>query len=466
MGIFDRFFKNQIDSALRGQLAVVENENTFLIGTRSLSQSERDRYTYDRSDILEQSLKAWRINPLARRIVELTSQYVVGGGLTINCKDAKASGFFGEFWNHRLNRMPVRVSEMCDELTRTGNLFVILTTDAAGMSYVRLLPASHIDEIISKPNDVEQPLLFKVKADLENLSPEPLPAYDPLNDDPTKAVVLQYAINRPAGAQWGEPDLAPLLVWLSRYSNWLQDRARLNRYRNAFLYIVQAKFASEAQRVQRQNALNANPPKPGSILVADDTESWKVIHPRLDSSNAEKDGLALKKMIAGGCGLPLHFLAEPESATRTTADAAGGPTFRRFEQRQQYFLWMIEDILRVVLNRRAMVDGKINKEVDLAVTGADISSRDNLSLSQAAYYMVEVLANLRDRSLVSNDEFLRVIYRFFGETVDADEMLKRAKKDSNKTQGEDFNPKSRGDGYPSRKVITPPDDGLGDIKVE
>jgi hypothetical protein len=466
MGIFDRFFQKQIDSAMREQLAVIENENTFLIGTRSLSQSERDRYSYDRSDILEQSLKAWRINPLARRIVELTSQYVVGGGLTINCKDNKASSFFSEFWNHRLNRMPIRVSEMCDELTRTGNLFIMLTTDASGMSYIRLMPASHIEEIISKPNDSEQPILFKLKADLENLSPEPIPAYDPNNDDPTRSVILQYAINRPAGAQWGEPDLAPLLIWLSRYSNWLQDRARLNRYRNAFMYVVTAKFASEAQRKQRQTALNTNPPKPGSILVSDESETWKVIHPRLDSSNAEKDGLALKKMIAAGCGIPLHFLAEPESATRTTADAAGGPTFRRFEQRQQYFLWMVEDILRVVLFRRAAVDGKINKQIDLAVTGADISSRDNLSLSQAAYYMVEVLANLRDRALVSNDEFLRVIYRFFGETVDADDMLKRASKDKDKEQGKDSNPKGSNSGYPSRKVITPPDDGLGDIDIK
>ena len=461
MGIFDRFFKTQIDQAVQAQLAVIENENTLLIGTRPLSQSERDRFTYDRNDILEQSLVAWRLNPLARRIVELTSQYVVGGGLTINCKDAAASEFLSKFWSHRLNRMPVRVSEMCDELSRTGNLFVILTTDAAGMSYVRLMPASHIDEIVSKPNDIEQPLLFKLKADLENLSPDPIPAYDPNQDNPAEPVILQYAINRPAGAQWGEPDIAPLLVWLSRYSNWLQDRARLNRYRNAFLYIVQAKFASEAQRKQRQTALNANPPKPGSILVADENETWKVIHPRLDSSNAEKDGLALKKMISAGAGIPLHFLAEPESATRTTADAAGGPTFRRFEQRQQYFLWMMGDILRVVLGRRAKVDGRVNATAELSVTGADISSRDNLALSQAAYYMIEVLANLRDRSLVSNDEFLRVIYRFFGETVDAEEMLKRAKKDAPKPQGKDSTAKDKKVGKPSNKVVSSP---VGELK--
>jgi len=463
MSIFSKIIDKRVNDAMRQQLAVIENENNFLVGARSLNQSDRDRYTYDRSSVLEQSLIAWRTNPLARRVVELTSQYVVGGGLTINCKNSAAAKFLDQFWSHRLNRMPVRVSEMCDELTRTGNLFIILTTDAAGMSYVRLMPASHIDEIISKDNDLEQPLLFKLKAGLDNLDPEPIPAYDPNQDDPTKAVILQYAINRPAGAQWGEPDIAPLLVWLSRYSNWLQDRARLNRFRNAFLFVVQAKFASEAQRKARQTALNASPPKPGSILVADENETWKVINPRLDSSNAEKDGLALKKMIAAGAGIPLHFLAEPESATRTTADAAGGPTFRRFEQRQQYFIWMIEDILRVIISRRSMIDSKLKKEVDLSVTGADISSRDNSSLSQAAYYMVEVLANLRDRSLIANDEFLRVIYRFFGETVDAEEMFARAKKDQDNTQGKDSaekGPREPTGSRPDSKVIQPPDDNM------
>ena len=36
----------------------------------------------------------------------------------------------------------MRVYEWCDELTRSGNLFLLLTTDAAGMSYVRAVPAS------------------------------------------------------------------------------------------------------------------------------------------------------------------------------------------------------------------------------------------------------------------------------------------------------------------------------------
>ena len=52
--------------------------------------------------------------------------------------------------------------------------------------------------------------------------------------------MLHYAINRPVGAQWGESDLAPVLRWLSRYAAWLEDRARLNRFRNSFPYVVTA----------------------------------------------------------------------------------------------------------------------------------------------------------------------------------------------------------------------------------
>ena len=351
VAIFEKFFQKRIDSAVRSALAVVENENNFFVGTRSLTGSDRDRYTYDRKEILEQSLEAWRTNPLARRIVELTSQYVVGGGFTINCKHEGAAAFFDSFWDHRLNHMPVRVSELCDELTRTGNLFILVSTDAAGMSYIRVLPASEIEEIISKSNDIEQPVSFKLKASLEAANPQPIPAYDPLTDEGNNPVILHYSINRPAGAQWGEPDLAPLLKWLSRYSSWLEDRARLNRYRNAFLYVVQAKFTSESARKARQTALNANPPQPGSILVADENEKWSAIHPRLESGDAEKDGLALKKMISAGAGMPLHFLAEPESATRTTAEEAGGPTYRHFEQRQGHFVWMMQDILQVALSQ-------------------------------------------------------------------------------------------------------------------
>jgi len=68
-----------------------ETENEFLVGAVSLSPSEFDRDRYSREDILQQCLDAWRYNPLARRIVEIISQYVVGAGFKVSSSDPGTS---------------------------------------------------------------------------------------------------------------------------------------------------------------------------------------------------------------------------------------------------------------------------------------------------------------------------------------------------------------------------------------
>ncbi len=428
----DRIFAPSVDKRVQQALAAAELDSTWALGGRGLGESERDRLSFDREELLRQSLEAWRVNPLARRIVGLTTQYVVGGGVSISCKHGGTSRFLDAFWSHRLNRMPVRISEFCDELARSGNLFLLLSTDAAGMSYVRAVPALEIERIESRQNDIEQPLRFYPRPTLDDPNPRPWPAYDELTDGPGEdgrfpVVMLHYAINRPVGAQWGESDLAPELRWLTRYAGWLEDRARLNRFRNAFLYVVRSRFASEAERIARQRALNANPPGPGSILVTGDSESWEVIAPKLESADANTDGLALKKMIASGAGVPLHFLAEPESSTRTTAEAAGGPTYRHFEQRQRFFLWMLGDLLRVAANRRALVDRRVSVRAEVRLQGADISARDNVALGLAASSLVSAMGSLRDRGLIDDAEMLRMVYRFAGEACDVEELLQQGR---------------------------------------
>lgn len=446
-GLMHRLFQPLIDRQVREVLAQAETDSSFLVGNRS-GESLTDRYAYDREEIQQQALEAWRVNPLARRIVGLTSQYVVGGGVTTSCPHAATASFLKSFWEHPLNRLAIRVYEWCDELTRSGNLFLLLTTDASGMSYVRAIPAMQVKEIRSRPNDLDQELSFEMQPNwnmscshgqsttLEDakspLEAEIWPAYDAqaetLNSDGSyKPVMLHYAINRPVGAQWGESDLAPVLRWLSRYAAWLEDRARLNRYRTAFLYIVHAKFSSEAERRVRQSALNAAPPSPGSILVTDDNETWEALHPRLESDDAAQDGLALKKMLAAGAGIPMHFLAEPEGSTRTTAEAAGGPTYRHFEQRQRFFLWLLTDLLHAVVNRHSLVDGRVSRRAEITLNGADISARDNVSLAMAASNISQALFNLRDRGLIDDAELLRLVYRFCGETVDVEDLLIRGK---------------------------------------
>jgi len=418
-------------TALVASSLSVTQDNTFYLGDRPAGRAERERLDYDREEVLRLALEAWRVNPLARRIVGLVTQYVVGGGVEIRSEDEGAHAFLKEWWDHRLNQLGMRIYEWCDELSRAGELFLLVSTDAAGMSYVRAVPAADISEIETAENDVQQEKSYTQKSEMPG-EEVTWPAYDEQQDGAGEdgrfaPVMLHYAINRPVGAVRGESDLAPLLRWLSRYAAWLEDRARLNRYRNSFLFVVKARYNSEEERLARQNALTLNPPTPGSILVADESETWEVISPKLESHEAGEDGLALKKMIAAGAGLPLHFLAEPESSTRTTAESAGGPTYRHFEQRQEFFLWVLEDLARVVLKRASRV-GRVDGDAKIEVQGADLSARDNAALAVAMSTVTGALLELRRAGMIDDAEVVRLAYRFGGEVVDVEEILEEGRK--------------------------------------
>jgi hypothetical protein len=427
MNLFDRLFAKTIKRHVALAVKALDDARD-----RLLTQSgtyPRDRYTYDRRDVLERSLEAWRENPLARRIVSLTTQYIIGSGVTIECKHTATHNFIQEFWTHPLNNLDIRTREWCDELTRSGDLFILLSTDPSGMTYTRAIPSIQVQDIDTADNDIEQETTFHVLEGQSLLEARPYPAFNlstPLN----QPSIMHFAINRPVGALFGESDLAPMLKWLTRYAAWLEDRVRLNRFRQVFNYVVRGKYNSKADRLARQAELNANPPSPGSILVCDTEEEWDVIHPKLDTFEAMQDGLAIKKFIAVGCGVPLHFLAEPESATRTTAEAAGGPTYRHFEQRQEFFMWLIESVALVAIHNRNLVYHNLPNHPQLKVHAADISGRDNASLASAANQAVAAFSQLYRIQAIDKAELLRLAYRFAGEVVNVEDMLARASQET------------------------------------
>ena len=77
--------------------------------------------------------------------------------------------------------------------------------------------------------------------------------------------------------------------------------------------------------------------------------------------------------------------------------------------------------------------------------GADISARDNVALSMAGQNIIDVLGDLRDRLLITDEEYLRLAYRFAGEIVDVEDMLAAAKKE----------------GLPVKASIDPTEAGVG-----
>jgi hypothetical protein len=377
------------------------------------------------------ALDAWRTNPLARRIVTLLSAYVVGDGITFSTTYGPLGRFLAAFWDHPQNRMPIRQRDLCDELTRTGELFIVLHTNPAdGMSYVRAISAGAIDEITTAPGDYETELSYHETVAMDDPDYKRggrtwyAPHMAPKLIDP---VMLHFAVNRPIGAVRGESDLAPILTWLKRYNRWLEDRVRLNAAVRAFLWIVKV----PARMVETKTAQYRTPPEAGTVVIAENgTEEWEAVTPNLEARDAALDGRAIRWMIAaGGPGTALVDFGEGEDANLATAKAMAEQRQKVMRGRQHIFAHMLATITVTAYNRArdlGRIRGRECTAADLTASLPDISPSDNADLAGAAFNIANAFRTLSDAGAGAGPTFteaaLRLLMRFAGETLTEEQI--------------------------------------------
>lgn len=383
----------------------------------------RERPTEDRlfsewqSDV-EDALEAWRKSFLIRQIVRLTTNYVVADGIGLSSELRSVENFVRQWWDHPMNLMDLRLPTMCDELTRTGELFPVLFTNKAnGMTYIRFIPAKQIDKIDTNKEDLEVELRYHRLGTLNNVqgtwwaSKETAKPGDPM--------VLHYAVNRPIGGVRGESDLLPVLPWVKRYSEWVKDRVRLNRARvEGGLWDVTIDDSREVEKKKEQ--YGRSPPEHGSVLVHDKGEVWKPLGLNINSADVKDDGKVLRLAVASGAGIPLHYLSEGESATKATAEFMGAPTFRHYRQRQKYFGWMLKDII----SHAYRLSGKRGdyRDLRLKVTVPDIEVKDNLMMARSAKMMVDALGVMKAQGWITDAIAINLAFKFAGEILTEEEI--------------------------------------------
>lgn len=383
--------------------------------------NDRDWYEFHRN--ITDALTAWRENFLIRQVVRLTTAYVVGEGITVTSAHPWVGGWVEEFWNDPQNRIADRLTAWCDELTRSGELFIALFSNrVTGMQYVRVIPAGQIERVVTDPDDYEKELEYLQTPGGGAIEPRRWPSA--ATAAPDEPALLHFTVNKPVGATRGESDLAPLLPWAQRYTEWLKERARFNRIRND-LAIMHVRVANEADVEAKRRQYRQTPPTGGSILVTGKSEEISFPSANIQGYDAAPDGLALRLAFAAGANIPLHFLAEGSSATRTTAAEMGDPTHRHYRQRQKDFAAILKD-LTVAAYRRYVALRGLREPADLQIVAnaPDVSRADNAQLAQAAQNIVTALAAMKAQGWIDDRSAMEIAFKFTGEKLTAEHIAR------------------------------------------
>lgn len=128
---------------------------------QTISGRRHDRSWSEIQELYTDALSAWRKNPMAWRVITTTVNYVVGKGLSFSSSEPAMNDFIKRFWHHRKNMMDLRLIPMVEELSRSGDLFVLLFRNSIdGISFIRFVTKDQIQKIETAPNDWETELVY------------------------------------------------------------------------------------------------------------------------------------------------------------------------------------------------------------------------------------------------------------------------------------------------------------------
>jgi hypothetical protein len=375
-----------------------------------------------------QCYEAWNANPLAAAIIEMTTSFVLGQGVTVEAGNKKVQRLLRSFWNDPANRMDERVYSLCQELALYGEIFVRFFVNAYdGMVKVRLIDPSLIDLIETDPEDVETPLRFH-RRPVGQVAAQTIIQGGPLGAPGLSGAegewfqagseVVQFAINKVSNAKRGRSDLATLLPWLRRYKDWLTERVRINKYKSAFLWDVQLAGADK-KSIDRKRIEYSFPPEPGSVILHNEAEKWTAVQPAINANDVSEDGRALKLMVAVGAGLPEHYLSDGSQGNHATAAEMGLPALLRFQRRQNVMKCILKTILdRVILEARRA--GTLGKSLDTSydVIFPEIDCNDQQILAGATLSLSNALIQAKAQGWVSDETAMRLLFQMLGAEVD------------------------------------------------
>jgi len=394
-------------------------EGSQSLAWQSMLDRTRDKPWPTRREDLSNALSAWRTNPLARRMVNLTRDHVWGRGIRPISKNKTVQKWLDRFWDHDLNMMDERMPVWIDALTTDGELFPTFHLNPVdGMTYLRAIPAVQIQVLEWKANDYEQLTRFGQKAPGQ-IELVWWPAIT--EAEASQSSMWHYAVNRPLGVVRGDGDLTPALPWLAFYSDWLEDRVERNAALSKFYYEVAVENAADVPDAQQRYK---SPPADGTVVVHSASEKHEVKQPKIGADDAQADGFALKAMVGVGGNVPVFWLGDVgQGNTEATSANMVDVSYRHYETRQAFVRRRIEHICRLAYERAAAA-GSVRRfnDLQLSTSVVDISREDNKKLAESARGIAEAFATMVREGLDRDKRLVRLIYRFAGEDLDEGEI--------------------------------------------
>lgn len=384
----------------------------------------------------EISAYLYDVNPTAKRIINMTRDFVVGDGWELRSNNKLVQNVLDTFWKDPRNKWHVKLGDRVRDLGIFGEWCFSVTRQDNGNILLGWIDPSRIEQVVTYAdpdtgiNNDEVFTEIVLKQRLTDPKPRRLKIirYDekvgevvgilPSDGDRYVGECFFFSINRMTRATRGRSDLFCVADWLDQHDKFLFNRAERSALANAWFVDVTLDGFNDDQ-VRDFAMKNGRPPKAGGMRFHNEKVSYDTVAPNMQASDASNEEKMLRTPIRTGAGLPEHWLfGSGEDANRASAYEMSDPPIRMMSMRQREVKNFINDMASFVVtlaDSAGMLVGVKDEEKTFDVIAPEISKRDTQKASTTLQTATMSLVVAEQNGYISNESACRMFLFLAGE---------------------------------------------------
>ncbi len=346
----------------------------------------------------------WESNLLGNRLIELPVAFLLADGVKLLAKnDAENQIALDRFWTDPINDMDMKLPKKVRELGIFGEqCYPTFVNDADGSVRIAYLDPALIETTVMDPDNPEQPIGIVTTKNKKGSARR----YRVIINGPedvftakTQAIrksfgdgdAFYFRINDLSSGTRGRSDLLAQADWLDAYDQFLFGEVDRYSFMRSFAWDVTLTGATAEEVKTRAGKIS--PPRPNSVLVHNDSESWAAIAPDLKAHDLTEGARLFRNQVLGGASIPEHWFGGAGSVNRATAAEMDAPTLKTWSMRQRFLKNMLVTIGRYVLLQKALKEGEVADFSDPRwLVEAEFPQLEGADTSKYAAAMQQVVA--------------------------------------------------------------------------
>lgn len=308
---------------------------------------------------------------MAKRLIEMEVDFVLGGGLSLTSDDKATLDVLMDFWTNDYNNWPAMIYQRFRDLLIYGEWLQHPLISQSGHLLIRDIQPDVIKENLHEAGNhskIDQ-VVFRQQMTpsgemMEDVAVQTIrrrvdAVTFELDDDYTGEVFF-FGINRTTDSLRGVGELFPLIDYIDSYDEVLFGRAeKIITMGNVYFDLTLEGMDQKAMEDYVASETNL-PPLPGSVYAHNKSAELKQVSPDLKADDHAEDVRVLKSNIISGFGWPGTFFDDPGSAGRAVGAEMAEPALKMILSRQRQLKMILEEEMKYALFV-AKAKGRIDK---------------------------------------------------------------------------------------------------------